>query len=260
MWECRARAERKVVVAGVAAPELTALEIWAARRELELAPVEFDEPLTLDELGSAALAVFDARREPLLAMVECARLNARQRSVPSIVFGAAEMERAALRAGASVYLACPLTLDRLLGYADRLVAPTRQVAANQLLALGQHVALDLNGSCLLVNGSVQRLTPDRFRLLSYFVANPERIITAEELVSQGLLLPRQSARFRAVICELRKQLGMAADCIQLVRGYGYRFEAPVTNARLQGPQTELHASVAPAHVTDACLAPEAAET
>lgn len=235
------------------------MEGWAGRRGLELAQVDFDEPLTIDELGSAALALFDARHEPVLAMVECARLSARQHTVPSIVFGEAELERAALRAGASVYLACPLTTERLLGYADRLVAPTRQAHANQLVVLGERVALDFNGACLLVDGSIQRLTPDRFRLLSYFVANPERIITAEELVGRGLLLPKQSVRFRAVICDLRKQLGQAADCIQLVRGYGYRFELPGGSAPILSAQTEAGAKSLPAHVTDSCLAGDTAD-
>lgn len=222
---------RAVIVAGVAPTELRVIEIWAIRRGLEIFRVDLEEPFSIERPETVSFVLFDARIQPALAIVECARLTASKALVPVIMIGPAELEGAALRAGVSVYLACPITLQRLLDHANTFVARIQGASPKGLVPLGDDVLLDLNRCCLLVDGALQALTPDRFKLLTYFIANPGRVITAQELVRQGVLLPSQKTRFRAAICELRKHLGKAAECIHLVRGYGYRYEPLNPRAR-----------------------------
>jgi DNA-binding response OmpR family regulator len=216
---------------GPATAERDVLDVWSGERGIRLIRNSFDEPLDLGWLETAAFVVLDALEDPALAIAECARLRAAQPTLPIVLLGndRLSLERAALRAGSTVFLERPLPPARLQSYGHHFVV-SRSVSGVHGIApkvgVDHDVVLDRSGRRLFIEGEERPLTRDSFNLLSYFIENPGRAIAPDELVLRGVLSASQARRYRATICALRNQLGSAAHRIQLVRGYGYRFDPP----------------------------------
>jgi DNA-binding response OmpR family regulator len=69
------------------------------------------------------------------------------------------------------------------------------------------------------------LTPREFDLLFALVRDPDRVITREQLLESawGARLPRTQRTVDAHMKSVRRKLGPARDCVETVRGVGYRF-------------------------------------
>ena len=126
--------------------------------------------------------------------------------------------------GADDYVAKPFRMEEVLA---RLRALIRRASGRITTELRcGPVALDPRAARVTVNGVPVKLTSHEFRVLSYLMHHPGRVVPQSELVehiyAQGT--DRDSNTVEVFIGRLRRKLGVS--CIETVRGMGYRVEAP----------------------------------
>ena len=135
-----------------------------------------------------------------------------------------------LEAGGDDYLVKPFAFAELL--ARVRVLSRRPGSAPEpavRLALGS-IELDLLERTVARAGKNIELLPQEFRLLEYFVRNPDRVLTRRMLLENvwGIHFDPQTSVVESHISRLRAKLnhGFEFDAIQTVRGTGYKFLAP----------------------------------
>jgi len=134
-----------------------------------------------------------------------------------------------LEAGGDDYLVKPFAFAELLARVRVLSRrPGMQEQAIRL-SLGS-IELDLLKRTVLRSGKNIELLPQEFRLLEYFVRNPDRVLTRRMLLENvwGIHFDPQTSVVESHISRLRGKVnhGFEFDVIQTVRGTGYRFLAP----------------------------------
>jgi two-component system OmpR family response regulator len=125
----------------------------------------------------------------------------------------------ALDAGADDYLTKPFQLEELI---VRLRALIRRSAghAHPRLACGQLV-LDVNSARFSLDGAPLSLTAQEFRILSYFIHHPGKVITRGQLgehVYEGGFDPDSNA-LDVLISRIRRKVG--PGLLHTVRGQGF---------------------------------------
>jgi DNA-binding response OmpR family regulator len=76
-----------------------------------------------------------------------------------------------------------------------------------------------------VAGEETALTPLEFRLLSAFVRHPNQVLSHEQLLELvwGSSLTTSRDQVKLYVGYLRRKLGPAAEAVETVRGFGYRY-------------------------------------
>jgi two-component system OmpR family response regulator len=125
--------------------------------------------------------------------------------------------------GADDYLAKPFRMEELMA---RLRALIRRSAGRMepMLRCGA-VTLDPRAAKVTRDGTPVRLTAHEFRVLSYLMHHPGKIVSQSELVEHIYAsdLDRDSNTVEVFIARLRRKLGPSV--IETVRGLGYRVAA-----------------------------------
>ena len=207
--------------------------------------------VTLVEDGPTALRLVDGANESIdLVILDlmlpgmsgytvCETIRDAGLNVPILMLSArtlAEDRTRGFDAGANQYMSKPFDLDELISRVNNLLqisggqreTPTRRVRENVTSASFGNVTVDFETHEVTVGGESVRMTPKELRLLKYFVANPERVISRNELLAEvweitGNLQTRAVDQF---IARLRKIIEPdAANPIHLltIRDAGYRF-------------------------------------
>jgi two-component system OmpR family response regulator len=135
-----------------------------------------------------------------------------------------------LEAGGDDYLVKPFAFAELLARVRVLSRrPAGAVDAPTRLSVGS-IEVDLLKRAVLRAGKPVELLPQEFRLLEYFVRNPERVLTRRMLLENvwGIHFDPQTSVVESHISRLRAKVnhGFEFDVIQTVRGSGYKFLAP----------------------------------
>jgi two-component system phosphate regulon response regulator PhoB len=125
-------------------------------------------------------------------------------------------------AGADAYMHKPFSFRELLARIRGLVEgePARGGGVVSVGAL----ALDFDTHHVRVNGIQTELSRSELALLRSLSRPPPRVWTRDELLDSiwGLDADVDSRVVDGLVRRLREKLGGAADCIQTVRGVGYR--------------------------------------
>jgi two-component system phosphate regulon response regulator PhoB len=131
-----------------------------------------------------------------------------------------------LRAGADDYVTKPFSRDELLA---RIESVLRRVSPGDSKEVIEINGLRLDSASIRVTARDQpvRVGPLEFRLLRHFMAQPNRVHTRDEIIDH-VWRSKEYVDPRAVDVQIRRLRRLLedvgyAECIQTVRGIGYRF-------------------------------------
>ncbi len=126
----------------------------------------------------------------------------------------------AFEAGADDYVIKPFELDEVV-YRLRALIRRASGHAQPELACGP-VRLDINSGRVTVSGEPVQLTAQEFRILSYLMHHPGRVVSRTELMEHvyDRHFDADSNVLEVLLGRIRRKIG--ADLIRTVRGQGYR--------------------------------------
>ena len=125
--------------------------------------------------------------------------------------------------GADDYLVKPFGMMEMV---SRVKAVLRRVTPREvecLLCLGR-LELDPKRHTVKVDGERVELTRKEYDMLRLFMESPERVFSREQLLSSvwGIDFAGETRTVDVHIGTLRDKLGACGNCIETVRGVGYR--------------------------------------
>lgn len=125
--------------------------------------------------------------------------------------------------GADDYVSKPFRIEEVLA---RVRALLRRAAgfAHAQIRCGS-ITLDARAAQVCAGGVAVKLTSHEYRVLAYLMHNSGRVVSRSELSEHiyALNSDRDSNTVEVFIARLRRKLG--ADCIETMRGLGYRMRA-----------------------------------
>lgn len=126
----------------------------------------------------------------------------------------------AFEAGADDYVIKPFELDEVV-YRLRALIRRASGHAQPELSCGP-VRLDINSGRVTVSGEPVQLTAQEFRILSYLMHHPGRVVSRTELMEHvyDRHFDADSNVLEVLLGRIRRKIG--ADLIRTVRGQGYR--------------------------------------
>ncbi|VAW03391.1 Two-component transcriptional response regulator, LuxR family, partial [hydrothermal vent metagenome] len=127
---------------------------------------------------------------------------------------------AGLDAGADDYVTKPFKIEEVLARVRALIRRAAGQASPELTC--GSVTLNTNSSKVTVDGMPVRLTAQEYKLLSYLMHHPEKIISRTELTEHiyDQDFDRDSNTIEVFVTRVRKKLGV--NIINTVRGLGYQ--------------------------------------
>ncbi len=142
-------------------------------------------------------------------MTLCKELRKKQIHTPILMLtarGQVQDKVSGLNAGADDYLTKPFSFEELLARTKALIRRPRKISETKL------------------DPQKYGLSSKEFSLLEYFMQNPDKIISKEQIISHiwnydADVLPNT---VEAHVRNLRKKMGK--DLIRTVRGFGYKLE------------------------------------
>ncbi|MEW6233400.1 MAG: response regulator transcription factor [Chloroflexota bacterium] len=204
-------------------------------------------PSVASNLSEALEKVF--MELPLLAVVDFSENDAsgfiqsmiggirRVADVPIIAITGQDKESArleALRSGADDCLSLPVAPEELVARAraiSRRLAGVTATRRNDLCRLASDVVVDLGAREVIVKGTPHPLTAFEFRLLHYFIQNPGRLLSRQQIWyathEGGDYMPSNEYQLRSTIWRLRRKLGETRQPGRFIigrRGQGYIFK------------------------------------
>lgn len=128
-----------------------------------------------------------------------------------------------LEAGGDDYLVKPFAFEELLA---RVRVLTRRATSSAPRLQAGALELDLVQRTAVRSGRHIELLPQEFRLLEYLMRHADRVVTRKMLLEKvwGIHFDPHTSVVESHISRLRARLnqGFPHDCIQTVRGIGYR--------------------------------------
>ncbi len=177
------------------------------------------------------LVVLDLNLPVLDGVEVCRILRSRPdtRQLPIIIVtarGGEDDRVSGLELGADDYITKPFSL-REMSARVRAVLRRTGAAAEKARAVyrGARLTVDFDAVTLRVDGEPVRLTRREFELLQYLIQNKNRVVSRDRLLEQVWSYDH-SVETRSVdvhVGRLRSKLGTAANQIETVVGFGYRF-------------------------------------
>lgn len=194
------------------------------------------------DVQSARLAIADQRPDlilldwmlPGVSGIELARelkRDSNTRDLPIIMVTARTEEEEKVRGlnlGCDDYVLKPFSSTELVARVRAVLRRTTPGGEEQKLAM-DGLVVDAASQRVTANGETVRLGPTEYRLLRFFMSNPERVYAREQVLDrvwgQGIYVEERTVDVH--IRRLRKALaphGFDAY-VQTVRGTGYRFSS-----------------------------------
>ncbi|MBQ4076595.1 MAG: response regulator transcription factor [Mailhella sp.] len=125
--------------------------------------------------------------------------------------------------GADDYVVKPFNIRELM-LRVRAILRRRSMDNGKRIITRHGISLDQQGRRVSIDGATLDLTALEYRIFEDFFLNAGRIRTREELLSSvwGYQFEGYERTVDVHIARLRRKLGNAAQCIETVRGMGYR--------------------------------------
>ncbi|MDD3827657.1 MAG: response regulator transcription factor [Anaerolineae bacterium] len=155
--------------------------------------------------------------------------------VPIIIISALGREQDVIRGlelGADDYITKPFRMGEIKArMRANLRRCQRPFAAEPVVHIDDRLAVDRLTHSLIVDRQTVRLSATEYKLLNYFLDNPGRILTQQNLLSQvwGWEYMDQTDYLKVYVHRLRRKIEEEANeprYILTERGFGYRFQVP----------------------------------
>jgi two-component system OmpR family response regulator len=148
------------------------------------------------------------------------------RSTPVLIVtarGRWSEKMAGFNAGADDYMTKPFEMEEVV-YRLRALIRRASGHAQPELACGP-LRLDTNAARVTMDGTAIQLTAQEFRILSYLMHHPDRVVSRTELMEHvyDRHFDSDSNVLEVLVGRIRKKIG--AGLIETVRGQGYRLTA-----------------------------------
>ncbi|MDI9405039.1 MAG: winged helix-turn-helix domain-containing protein, partial [Limnohabitans sp.] len=100
--------------------------------------------------------------------------------------------------------------------------------SDRMTLMGSRLVIDLDRHETLVDGKKIDLTLTEFGILHYLAGRPGFVRTRDQIIASvhGKNTVLSSRTVDVHITALRRKLADLADCVETVRGVGYRFTEP----------------------------------
>jgi two-component system phosphate regulon response regulator PhoB len=164
-----------------------------------------------------------------LELLQGWRQAERTRSMPVVVVSGRTEERdrvMGLRSGADDYISKPFSRDELLARVETVL---RRATPGNLEEVVEINGLRIDSASITVTAADKpvRLGPLEFRLLRYFMTQPNRVHTRDEIIDH-VWRRKEYVDPRAVDVQIRRLRRLLEDVgyerhIETIRGLGYRF-------------------------------------
>jgi len=176
------------------------------------------------------LILVDLRLPGLDGTEVCKRIRAGRLNTPIIVISAAKDEFdkvLLLELGADDYLVKPFGARELLA---RIKAVLRRSAPDRTIRSFANIDVDTERRLVTNRGNEVSLTPSEYNLLTYFLRNPDRVLTREMILEDvwGFESAPTARTVDSHVVKLRQKLEpdpAAPRYFLTVHGVGYRFVA-----------------------------------
>jgi two-component system phosphate regulon response regulator PhoB len=164
-----------------------------------------------------------------LDLLKSWRSSDRTREMPVVVVSGRSEERdrvSGLRSGADDYMSKPFSRDELLARIESVLRRAAPADARDVVAIN---GLQIDSASVRVTAGDRQLHlgPLEFRLLRYFMTQPNRVLTRDEIIDR-VWRSKEYVDPRSVDVQIRRLRRLLedvgyAECIETVRGIGYRF-------------------------------------
>ena len=130
-----------------------------------------------------------------------------------------------LDSGADDYIAKPFGMMELVSRVKALLRRTQKPVTTGQLVCGALI-LDKEAHKVTADGQEVTLTHKEFELLEYLLENRNIVLTREKILDRiwGYTSDVETRTLDVHIRSLRQKLGAGGECIETVRGVGYRIE------------------------------------
>jgi len=176
------------------------------------------------------LVVLDLMMPGLDGLQVCQQLRADPRAgrIPVIMLTAKATEAdriVGLELGADDYITKPFSPREVLARVKAVLRRSTPAADQRQVIKAGELSIDLSGHEVSFRGQRVALTATEFRILEFLAARPGRVFSRDEIIDAAL--GNETAVFdRTVdvhITAIRRKLGSGSECIETVRGFGYKF-------------------------------------
>jgi len=186
------------------------------------------------------LIVLDLMLPELGGMEVCRKLKQQEatRGIPVVMVTAKGEEAdivAGIELGADDYVTKPFSPRVLVARVRNVlrrrngVDPSDEVTPDRLSVAGGDIVIDPGRHTVTCRGKPLDLTLTEFMLLQYLASRPGFVRTRDQIIAavHGRNTVLSSRTVDVHVTALRRKLGDLADCIETVRGVGYRFSEGV---------------------------------
>lgn len=164
---------------------------------------------------------------PVLNGFSAASEILKKKPVPIILLSARgeEYDRiSGLQIGVDDYIVKPFSPKELMLRINAVLRRYTPVVSSKLESMG--ISIDTQGRKVIIDNEKVELSPKEYSLLIYFLEHKGEAISRERFITEiwGYDYDGFDRTLDTHIKLLRKNIGKYADCIETVRGVGYRFE------------------------------------